>query len=65
MVRHDLLYLFQLRPLIMHLRNPVTLGGAVLFLIFGLVYAREAWLWDEVAELAASAEIMAGLARRR
>lgn len=31
----------------------VTLGGAVLFLIFGVIYSYEAWYWDEVAEAAA------------
>ncbi|KAK4706044.1 Ca2+/H+ antiporter, TMEM165/GDT1 family, partial [Phenoliferia sp. Uapishka_3] len=32
----------------------VTLGGAVLFLIFGVVYSYEAWNWDEAAELVAA-----------
>lgn len=33
----------------------VTLGGAVLFLLFGVIYSYEAWYWDEVAEAAADA----------
>lgn len=33
----------------------VTLGGAVLFLIFGVIYSYEAWYWDEAAETAAAA----------
>ncbi|KAM0748475.1 UPF0016-domain-containing protein, partial [Meredithblackwellia eburnea MCA 4105] len=31
----------------------VTLGGAVLFLIFGLIYSFEAYNWEEVAEVPA------------
>lgn len=44
--------------------SSVTLGGAVLFLIFGVVYSYEAWFWDEgndfvvaVKEAAAAAVI--------
>lgn len=49
-----------LRPVAEYLL--VTLGGAALFLIFGVVYAYEAWMWDEVAE--SGGEVVAAMLRR-
>jgi hypothetical protein len=34
-----------------HHLEPVTLGGAVLFLLFGFVYAHEAYTWQPSEEL--------------
>ncbi|KAL8283327.1 hypothetical protein RQP46_005737 [Phenoliferia psychrophenolica] len=38
----------------------VTLGGAVLFLIFGVVYSYEAWFWEEAVEALTATGAAAG-----